>query len=170
MSNQNINETASGPISGAIMESGDQDAITRRSFVKVAVGGICLVYLGAVGYPVYRYLMSPVEKSEINAAIKNVTLDNAQSLPNGSVMLFKFGPYPSLLIHHTNGEWVAFNAVCSHLGCTVKYHSDQDKIICACHGGQYDAHTGQNISGPPPKPLEKYVVVVNKTSVSVSRA
>lgn len=154
---------------GAAGQPTEDDLHSRRHFVKVAVGGMCLAYLGAVGYPIYRYLESPVEKSEILAAIKNVDLADAQKLPAGSAMVFRFGPYPAMLIHHANGQWVAFNSVCSHLGCTVQYHPDQDKIMCACHGGQYDAYTGQNIAGPPPKPLDKFVVKVNKGSVTVSR-
>jgi len=154
----------------ATTPSSDDEGISRKQFVKIAVGGMCMAYLGAVGYPVYRYLESPVEKSETLAAVKNVDLNDAQKLPAGSVMMFKFGPYPAMLIHHDNGEWSAFNAVCTHLGCTVQYHKDEDKIKCACHGGQYDARTGQNISGPPPKPLEKFVVKVNPSSITILRA
>ncbi len=144
--------------------------VSRRSFVKVAVGGMCAVYAAAIGYPVYRYLESPVEKAVALAAIKDVTLKGADTLPKGSVLMFKFGPYPAMLIHHDSGEWVAFNAVCTHLGCTVQYHPELQRIACACHGGQYDPHTGQNIAGPPPKPLTKFVVTVSKGSVLVSRA
>jgi cytochrome b6-f complex iron-sulfur subunit len=148
----------------------EEQAVSRRSFVKVAVGGMCVAYAAAIGYPVYRYLESPVEKEEILAAIKDVTLPGAEKLPKGSVMMFKFGPYPAMLIHHANDEWVAFSAVCTHLGCTVQYHTDTQKIQCACHGGQYDPHTGQNIAGPPPRPLTKFLVAVAKDSVTVSRA
>lgn len=147
----------------------DDEGLSRRSFVKVAVGGVCLAYAGAIGYPVYRYLNSPVEKAELLAAIKDVTLEKADELPKGSAMMFKFGPFPSLLIHHESGEWVAFNAICTHLGCTVQYKPELGRIACACHGGQYDPKTGDNISGPPPKPLMKFAVKVNKGSVLVSR-
>jgi cytochrome b6-f complex iron-sulfur subunit len=131
---------------------------------------MCLAYAAAIGYPVYRYLNSPVEREAALAAIKDVTLAGADKLEAGSVLLFKFGPYPSMLIHHRDGKWVAFDAVCSHLGCTVQYHPDLDKIVCACHGGVYDAYTGENISGPPPKPLNKFQVKVGPGSVLISRA
>jgi cytochrome b6-f complex iron-sulfur subunit len=84
-------------------------------------------------------------------------------------MLFKFGPYPSMLIHHQNDKWVAFDSVCTHLGCTVQYHPEVDKITCACHGGQYDPYTGENIAGPPPKPLTKFAVKIEKGSVVITR-
>jgi cytochrome b6-f complex iron-sulfur subunit len=61
-------------------------------------------------------------------------------------------------------------AVCTHLGCTVQYEPQADRIHCACHGGVYNPYTGANVSGPPPKPLKLFKVTVNDTGVDVSRA
>lgn len=143
---------------------------SRRDFVKIAVGGMCMAYAAAIGYPIYRYLDSPVELAASLAAVTEVTLQGAQKLEKGSVMLFKFGADPAMLIHHKNGDWVAFDSVCTHLGCTVQYHPEEDQIKCACHGGVYDAHTGGNVSGPPPKPLTMFKVAVADAHVTVSRA
>jgi cytochrome b6-f complex iron-sulfur subunit len=147
----------------------EEGETTRRSFVGYAIGGMCAAYAAAIGYPIYRYLNSPVEKSVSLSNVREVDLQGAEKLPAGSVMLFKFGADPAMLIHHVNGEWVAFDSVCTHLGCTVQYHPEEQLIKCACHGGQYDPHTGQNISGPPPKPLTKFKVKVLKATVTVSR-
>lgn len=146
------------------------EELSRRGLLKVAVGGLCVAYAGAIGYPIYRYLNSPVEKAAALAAVTEVTLTDADKLPKGSALMFKFGPSPSMLIHHLDDSWVALTAVCTHLGCTVAFDPSRQRIACACHGGQYDAHTGENISGPPPKPLKKYVTVVGKGSVTVKRA
>lgn len=149
----------------------DEDAgITRRGFVKVAVGGVAGVYAVAVGYPVYKYLNTPVEKSIAESAVKEVELKDADKLPKGSVLMFKFGAKPAMLIHHDDDQWVALSAVCTHLGCTVQYKGGEPRIHCACHGGQYDPKTGENLSGPPPKPLTKYAVKVGAGVVTVSRA
>jgi cytochrome b6-f complex iron-sulfur subunit len=75
-----------------------------------------------------------------------------------------------MLIHHQDGRWIALSAVCTHLGCTVKYEPEMDRIHCACHGGVYNAYTGANVSGPPPKPLKTFKVAVSDTGVEVSRA
>jgi len=142
----------------------------RRTFVRVALGSVALGYAAAIGYPIYRYLASPVEKSAALAAITEVTLKDAEKLPAGSVLMFKFGPRPSLLIHHPDGQWAAFDAVCTHLGCTVQFQPQRDIIHCACHGGEYNPYTGKNVSGPPPRPLTKYVVKVAGADIVVSRA
>jgi cytochrome b6-f complex iron-sulfur subunit len=150
--------------------SEEKDIITRRDFVRLVFLGVGVSYAAAIGYPVYRYLTSPAEKAEAMAAVTEVTLKDAQTLPLGSMLMFKFGHRPAMLIHHKDDSWVALDAVCTHLGCTVQYQAQRDVIHCFCHDGEYDAHTGKNISGPPPRPLKKYIVKVSPDGVLVSRA
>jgi len=145
------------------------ETATRRGFLVVA-GAAGLCYLGALGYPVYRYLASPAEMAANEAAVTEVTLKDAQKIPEGSALMFKFGTAPAMLIHHKDGSWVALTAVCTHLGCTVQYEPQMNRIHCACHGGVYDSRTGANVSGPPPRPLRRFKVLVNDTGVQVSRA
>ncbi len=147
----------------------DGDVKTRRAFLAIAgVAGVC--YAAALAYPVYRYLASPSEMALSAAAVTEVTLKDAQKLPAGSVLMFKFGASPAMLIHHGDDRWIALTAVCTHLGCTVQYEPLADRIHCACHGGVYNAYTGANVSGPPPKPLKLFKVAVNDTGVQVSRS
>lgn len=146
----------------------NEEAPTRRGFLAAAIAaGAC--YAGAVAYPVYRYLASPAEMAASEAAVTEVTLKDAQKLPAGTALMFKFGPSPAMLIHNTDESWVALSAVCSHLGCTVKFEPEQNRIHCACHGGVYDPHTGKNVSGPPPRPLKAYRVKLAPDSAIVSR-
>ncbi|MDR3723230.1 MAG: Rieske (2Fe-2S) protein [Terracidiphilus sp.] len=150
-----------------VEEKGERN--TRRAFLAAAgVAGIA--YTVALAYPIYRYLASPAEMANATAAVSEVMLKDAQKLPSGSVLMFKFGPKPALLIHHTDGRWIAMTAVCTHLGCTVQYEPQLDRIHCACHGGVYNPYTGANVSGPPPKPLTLYKVAVSDAGVQVSRA
>jgi cytochrome b6-f complex iron-sulfur subunit len=150
-------------------QAANGEAKTRRAFLAAAgAAGVC--YAAALAYPVYRYLASPSEMALSAAAVTEVTLKDAQKLPAGSALMFKFGPSPAMLIHHEDGRWIALTAVCTHLGCTVQYEPQADRIHCACHGGVYNPYTGANVSGPPPKPLRLFKVAVNDTGVQVSRA
>ena len=148
----------------------EDEGFTRRGFVKIAIGGVGVAYASAIGYPIYRYLNSPVEKSVEMAAVKEVTLPNADKLPKNSALMFKFGVRPSLLIHHADDTWIALSATCTHMGCTVAYNPATAKIECHCHGGVYDPRTGENIAGPPPRPLTKYLLTVAEGNVTVKRA
>ncbi len=58
------------------------------------------------------------------------------------------------------------SAVCSHLGCFVNYDREKQEFVCPCHGGRYDI-TGRNIAGPPPAPLTRYPVKIEKGMVMV---
>jgi cytochrome b6-f complex iron-sulfur subunit len=142
---------------------------TRRAFLAAA-GAAGIGYAAALAYPIYRYLASPAEMAAATSAITEVSLKDAQKLPAGSVLMFKFGSSPAMLIHHQDGTWVAFSAVCTHLGCTVQYEPQMNRIHCACHGGVYDPRTGANVSGPPPRPLKLFKVTINDAGVEVSRA
>jgi len=60
---------------------------------------------------------------------------------------------PAWLVHTTGNQFVAFDAVCSHAGCTVDYNPGAGQFVCPCHGGMFDARTGAVLGGPPPTPL-----------------
>lgn len=150
-------------------EAEEKDLLTRREFFWLGATAVGAVYMGAIGYPVYEYLATPAQRSEEAAAVTQTTLESAGNLPKNSAMMFKFGAKPGMLIHHSDDSWSAFSAVCTHLGCTVKYEPEQSRIFCACHGGTYDPATGANVAGPPPKPLTKFNVEVKDASVIISR-
>ena len=140
---------------------------TRRRFVNWFLGSSAGAFLAAVLYPVSRYLIPPpVEES----TAKSVTLPMkpADVKPN-SGQIFKFGSQPAILVRTPAGELRAFSAICTHLNCTVQYRADINHIWCACHNGHYDLN-GKNISGPPPRPLDSYVVNVRGDQIVVAKS
>ncbi len=123
--------------------------------------------LGAfVLYPVARYLVPPRMPE---AATRRVVAAKQDELAPGSFKTFPFGAEPGILIRTADGGYRAFSAVCTHLGCTVQYRAANKSIWCACHNGAYDLE-GRNVSGPPPRPLEPYVVHVVGDQVVVEKA
>jgi len=54
-------------------------------------------------------------------------------------------------------KYIALSAVCSHLGCNVRYEEEKKEFFCPCHSGVYD-FDGINIAGPPPHPLQSLKV------------
>jgi len=141
----------------------------RRTLVQVATGLAGLGYLSALGYPVYRYLNAAAKEALEEASVTEVTLDVAD-LPRNAALMFKFGGKPAMLIRHADDTFIALSAICTHLGCTVAYQPEQDRIHCACHGGVYDPHTGATVSGPPPKALQQFQTALVEGKVVVSRA
>jgi len=122
--------------------------------------------LTAMMYPVWRFLIPP---ASAEPATQSVVAAQASQLKPNSGLLFKFGSKPGLLVRTPDGELQAFNAVCTHLDCTVQYKSDTSQIWCACHNGTYDLG-GNVVSGPPPRPLERLVVNQRGNDVVVTRS
>jgi len=67
----------------------------------------------------------------------------------------------------TDQGYVAYSAICTHLGCTVGWHVKPDDVghaydYCPCHAGEYDPYHGAEvIGGPPPRPVPQIGVKVN---------
>jgi thiosulfate dehydrogenase (quinone) large subunit len=66
---------------------------------------------------------------------------------------------PSLVIQQTAGDFVAFDAVCPHAGCTVAYQASARIIACPCHGSEFNAKTGNVIRGPATRGLTSIAMV-----------
>jgi Rieske Fe-S protein len=140
--------------------------ITRRSFLNYLLGISVAGWAASVLFPVFEYFKIPKKKDDEPTSVVAASF---KSLKPNEGIIFKFGSKPGILILGADGQLRAFSAVCTHLDCTVKYRPDLQKIHCACHGGMYDLN-GQNISGPPPRPLQPYKVMQKGDDVIVSRA
>lgn len=126
----------------------------RRSFLELVLGLGFVSTAVAIFYPLWRYLIPPASGE---APTTSVVAAKAADVAPNSGMLFKFGTKPALLVRGPDGTLAAFNAVCTHLDCTVQYRADTSQIWCACHNGVYDLG-GNVVSGPPPRPLERLSV------------
>jgi thiosulfate dehydrogenase [quinone] large subunit len=65
---------------------------------------------------------------------------------------------PSIVIQPRSGQFVAFDAVCPHAGCTVEYDPTAKVIFCPCHGSQFNASTGAVEVGPAATGLTKLTI------------
>jgi len=148
------------------MEQTLQPDPTRRRFINWWLGTTAGAFLASVLYPVTRYLIPP-EIAESTAASVTLPVKLNEVKPN-SGHIFKFGNRPAILVRTASGDLKAFSAVCTHLNCTVQYRADLSHIWCACHNGHFDLN-GQNIGGPPPRPLDAFVVNVRGAQIVVSK-
>jgi Rieske Fe-S protein len=139
---------------------------TRRGFINWFLGTAAGAFLVSVLYPVGRYLVPPTT-GESTAGTVTLAIKPGDVKPNTG-QIFKFGNRPAILVRTPAGELRAFSAVCTHLNCTVQYRPDLSHIWCACHNGHFDLN-GQNIAGPPPRPLETFVANARGNQIVVSK-
>ena len=141
-------------------------ATSRRRFLDYLLGASAVATLGAIVYPIIRFMSPPpvIESTE-----SSVVAAKLSELPVNSGKIFKFGNKPGILVRSPSGEIKALSAVCTHLECIVQYRPDTKQIWCACHNGQYNL-SGKNIGGPPPRPLEEFKVNTRGDDIVVSRS
>jgi len=133
----------------------------RRTFLGVLLGGFSVALGAAFGWPVFKFL-APREGAEGDQQVKIARDQDAI----GGAHFFSYQCRPAVLLQPEAGQFVALSAVCTHLGCIVKWVSDKGEFLCPCHGGQFST-SGQVLGGPPPKPLENYPVEVVDQDIMV---
>jgi cytochrome b6-f complex iron-sulfur subunit len=139
------------------------DKSGRRRFLEAFLGTGVVASLVAFLYPVLRYVLPP---PVLELMANTVIAAHVGDLKPNTGKIFPFGTQPALLILTTDGKYHAIAATCTHLGCTVQYRPDLHAVWCACHGGMYTVD-GKNISGPPPRPLQEYEVILKNNEIYV---
>jgi Rieske Fe-S protein len=138
---------------------------SKRNFLKIILSGGLVALVGSILYPIFTFLKPP-KQGEVE--VSSVKVGKLKDIEKNSGTIVKFGTKPVLLVRTETGDLRAFSATCTHLDCTVQYRKDFGMIWCACHNGKYDLN-GRNVSGPPPRPLNEYKVVVQGDNIFVSK-
>lgn len=140
-------------------------SLPRRSFVGAFLATSVTALAASVFYPILRFL-SPPRIPE--ATGDRVLAGKVSELAGEGWKIFPFGSEPGILVEASSGQYLAYSASCTHLGCTVQFDPPSKRIWCACHNGWYDLD-GKNVEGPPPRPLTGYKVQVVGDEIFVTR-
>ena len=142
-------------------------ATSRRSFLDLLLGATSLAWLASVLYPVLRYL-KPLPASG-PAGPTTLTAEELAKLEREDFVIVPAGATRVLVLQDATAELHAVDARCTHEGCTVRFVPGDAVIWCACHNARFDLE-GRVLSGPPPRPLPKYLVERTESGGVVIRA
>lgn len=76
------------------------------------------------------------------------------SIPPGEAKIIVKDKKKLAVYRNTAGEFKAFSAVCTHMGCVVDWNNAEKSWDCPCHGTRFDPN-GEVMEGPAFDPLSK---------------
>jgi len=128
---------------------------SRRGFLDVAMKAGLAACGSGMAVPAVLYLLPAGTRGPRETLVSAGPVDSFQ--PSTARMIQGEGK-PVLVIAAGEKRFRAFSAICTHLGCIVKWDPSTQKILCPCHAGVFGPD-GRVLSGPPPRPLPEYDVV-----------
>jgi Rieske Fe-S protein len=141
--------------------------VKRRSFLETVLGGWSLLLVGTVVGGIVQYLLPRREGGAAHEMIPIGTVD--ELLRPGEARIIRLGKAPVMVERTATGQYKAFSARCTHLGCTIQFMDDKlsPHFACNCHGSQFDMN-GKNIAGPAPRPLDPYRITQRGSTLLIA--
>jgi menaquinol-cytochrome c reductase iron-sulfur subunit len=141
---------------------------TRRAFYVGAIYGIWAAIGAAMGLPALVYLFFPpkakkadewtdagdVTKLAVNSPVELVF---RQTRVDGWKVTSEKST--AWVVKQADNNVVAFGPQCTHLGCAYHWEENKNEFLCPCHSSVF-AVDGKVVSGPAPRPLDRYDVKV----------
>ncbi len=143
----------------------EKDQLGRRNFLAIAIGAIGALIGVVIAIPAVAYVVGPALKRKTSE--NWVRLGPTSKVELGTPTLFKTvierqtgwivtEEELSIYILTEDGrDYIALSNICTHLGCRVRWITDQGQYFCPCHNAAFDK-IGLVVSGPPPRPLDRY--------------
>jgi 3-phenylpropionate/trans-cinnamate dioxygenase ferredoxin subunit len=81
-------------------------------------------------------------------------------VPEGELRAYDL-PTGRVALAHVENELFAFGDECTHEGCSLaegQLGSNEDTVVCPCHGSEFDLRTGEPIEGPAEDPVPVFPV------------
>jgi menaquinol-cytochrome c reductase iron-sulfur subunit len=147
----------------------EENRFGRRQFLSTLTWAIGGLISAGLGIPAIAYIIGPALQA---TGTQNwIRLGSTTKVELDTPTLFKARitrktgwieneEELSAYVRTDNGrDFVAMSNICTHLGCRVRWISEQEEFFCPCHNGVYDKD-GNVVSGPPPRPLDRFDVKV----------
>jgi menaquinol-cytochrome c reductase iron-sulfur subunit len=153
-----------------------KERLNRSNFLSLTVWGIGAFISAGMGIPAIAYIIGPA----LNRANTQewIRLGPISKIELKIPTLYKFTIQRkagwivneeeiSVYVLTDNGrDFIAMSNICTHLGCRVRWIVDQEQFFCPCHNGVFDKE-GKVLSGPPPRPLDRFEIKVEDDQLFV---
>ncbi|MCG8604125.1 Rieske (2Fe-2S) protein [bacterium] len=132
--------------------------VSRRGFFKRLLMSLGLVASYGTG-AVYGLQFLLPRKHKTN--LRKLLITSLDQLPQGASKTFRDLSGREMVLVNSQDGLKAISTSCTHLGCKSYWEPDNNRFFCPCHDGVFDVN-GEVVSGPPPRPLDRYEVEVDE--------
>jgi menaquinol-cytochrome c reductase iron-sulfur subunit len=149
---------------------------TRRSFYSVLINLLGGAATAVIAVPAAAYLLlkpkssvagDMVEVADVNALEPGKPREVVYSRTRVDGWKVTKEKTTVWLVKDSSGEVTAFDPVCTHLGCAYHWEDSQKEFFCPCHNSIFGLD-GKVVSGPAPRPLDRYVSRVEGGKLLIS--
>ena len=175
------------PAGGSPSGTGPETATRRQTVMRILAAISAFIGI-ALGVPLVVFLFGPAlrgayqwrwlgrsEPPTLQARDPWVSVGDLSALPDGVPTLVTVNmpvqdgwvtenAQVAVYVRRDGGQAMIFDFHCTHLGCPVTWNTGANRFFCPCHGGVFNGN-GQRVSGPPPRPLDRYAAKVEGGTV-----
>jgi menaquinol-cytochrome c reductase iron-sulfur subunit len=170
------------PVGDLIMDITEEtrvkdNAPTRRRFAYAVIYGLGALIGAALAIPSTLYLVLPpkarkqqswVEAGDLSQLQPGVPLEMTFRRIRADGWKIYSEKGTAWVVKTAEGKIIAFSPICTHLGCAYHWDATKAEFVCPCHGSDF-AVDGRVLSGPAPRPLDRYEVKVENSRVWLGR-
>jgi len=136
-----------------------EGALTSRESPSPSAAPVPTGRPGATGHPSGVAVAKVADVRGAGAASFTIPFNAPAPLPAGD---------PGVIVLLADGTFAAFDATCTHAGCTVEWDQADRVLICPCHDAVFDPeHAAAVIDGPAPTPLTSLPITVDAASGTI---
>jgi quinol---cytochrome c reductase iron-sulfur subunit, bacillus type len=151
-----------------VQEQPTRLSVDRRAFLEGAIYTLMSCIAGAIGVTSALYLLRPPKNqsrstwadagdiADFDAGVpKQVTFERNHTDGWRSFT----GKDSAWVVKNPDQTIAAFVPSCTHLGCAYAWQVQRGGFVCPCYGSVF-SRDGQVITGPAPRPLDRYQIEV----------
>lgn len=154
----------------------DKKQLDRRGFLGFATWAIGGLLSAAMGVPAIAYIVGPALR---DSKTQNwIPVGSTSKVEIGTPTLFKMKverkagwivseeEIAAFVLTENGRDFIAMSNICTHLGCRVRWIAERQQFLSPCHNGIFDKN-GNVVSGPPPRPLDRYQTKVENDQLFI---
>jgi menaquinol-cytochrome c reductase iron-sulfur subunit len=152
-------------------------ASSRRGFFQTGILGLGAAISAALGLPALAYLLTPpkarpqaswIDLGDVNRFAAGAPVEVAFRRNRTDAWKVISEKDTVWVVKAADGGVTAFGPQCTHLGCAYHWDDGRHEFVCPCHSSLFRID-GSVISGPAPRPLDRYETKVENGKLMLGR-